>query len=83
MIVENEKHRNGLMQALNSACDNITISGIYQSNDSSVVEEAYETHEIKLSTDSPSIIIQSEYLVENMRIMALFMFCQIVFFRLS
>ena len=57
MIVENEKHRNGLMQALNSACDNITISGIYQSNDSSVVEEAYETHEIKLSTDSPSIII--------------------------
>lgn len=57
MIVENEKHRNGLMQALNNACDNITISGIYQSNDSSVVEEAYETHEIKLSTDSPSIII--------------------------
>ena len=57
MIVENEKHRNGLMQALNSACDNITISGIYQSNDSSVVEEAYETHEIKSSSDSPSIII--------------------------
>ena len=57
MIVENEKHRNGLMQALNSACDNITISGIYKNNDSSVVEEAYETHEIKSSTDSPSIII--------------------------
>ena len=57
IIVENEKHRNELMQALNNACDSITISGIYQSNGSSVVEEAYETHVIKYSTNSPSIII--------------------------
>ena len=32
MIVENEKHREMLIQALNDACDKITISGIYQSN---------------------------------------------------
>ena len=57
MIVENETHRNELMHAINNACDSITISGIYQSNDSTVVEEAYETHVIKTSTDSPSIII--------------------------
>ena len=57
MIVENEKHRNMLIQALNDACDKITISGIYQGNDSSVVEESYDTHVIKPSIDSPSIII--------------------------
>lgn len=57
MIVENEKHRNMLIQALNDACDKITISGIYQGNDSSVVEESYDTHVIKPSTDSSSIII--------------------------
>lgn len=57
MIIENEKHRNMLMQALNDACEEITISGIYQGNDSSVVEESYDTHVIKPSSDSPSIII--------------------------
>lgn len=57
MIVENEKHRNMLIQALNDACDKITISGIYQGNDSSVVEESYDTHVIKPSIDSSSIII--------------------------
>ena len=57
MIVENEKHRNMLMQALNDVCDKITISGIYQGNDSSVVEESYGTHVIKPSIDSSSIII--------------------------
>lgn len=57
MIVENEKHRNMLIQALNDACDKITISGIYQGNDSSVAEESYDTHVIKPSIDSSSIII--------------------------
>ena len=57
MIVENEKHRNMLIQALTDACDKITISGIYQGNDSSVVEESYDTLVIKPSTDSSSIII--------------------------
>lgn len=57
MIVENEKHRNMLIQALNDTCDKITISGIYQGNDSSVVEESYETYVIKPSIDSSSIII--------------------------
>ena len=57
MIVENEEHRNMLIQALTDACEKITISGIYQGNDSSVKEESYETHVIKPSTDSSSIII--------------------------
>ena len=57
MIVENEKHRNELMQALNNACEKITISGIYQGNDSSVIEEPYDTHVIKPSIDSSSLII--------------------------
>lgn len=57
MIVENEMHRNMLMQALDDACDKITISEIYQSNDSHVKEESYDTHVIKPSIDSSSIII--------------------------
>lgn len=57
IIVENEKHREMLIQALNDACDKITISGIYQSNGSSVIEESYDTHVIKPSADSSSIII--------------------------
>ena len=57
MIIENDKHRNMLMQALNDACEKITISGIYQGNDSSVIEESYDTYVIKPSSDSSSIII--------------------------
>ena len=57
MVVENEKHRNMLIQALNGVCDKITISGIYQGNNSSVIEESYDTLVIKPSTDSSSIII--------------------------
>ena len=57
IIVENEKHRNELIKALDNASEKITISGIYQGNDSSVLEESYETRVIKPSIDSPSIII--------------------------
>lgn len=57
MIVENEKHRNMLIDALNNSCSKITISGIYQGNVSSVVEEPYETHVIKPSPDSCYLII--------------------------
>lgn len=57
MIVENENHRNMLIDALNNSCSKITISGIYQGNDSSVVEESYDTYVIKPSSECSSIII--------------------------
>ena len=57
MIIENEGHRNLLMDALNEVCEPIIISGIYQGNSSDVLEEEYNTHVIKPSPDSPSIII--------------------------
>ena len=57
MIIENEGHRNNLMEALSEVCEAITISGIYQGNKSDVQEEAYETHVIRPSVDSSSIII--------------------------
>ena len=57
MIIENEGHRNNLMEALSEVCEAITISGIYQGNNSEVQEEAYETHVIKPLVDSSSIII--------------------------
>lgn len=57
MIIENEGHRNNLMEALSEVCEAITISGIYQGNNSEVLEEAYDTHVIKPLVDSSSIII--------------------------
>lgn len=57
MIIENEGHRNLLMEALDEVCEPITISGIYQGNNSEVMEEEYNTHVISPSPDSPSIII--------------------------
>ena len=57
MIIENEGHRNNLMEALSEVCEAITISGIYQGNNSEVQEEAYDTHVIKPLVDSYSIII--------------------------
>lgn len=57
LIIENEEHRNHLMDALNDVCEKITISGIYQGNSLNVEEDVYNTHVIKLSPESPSIII--------------------------
>ena len=57
MIIENEIHRNLLMDALDEVCEPITISGIYQGSNSDVLEEEYNTHVITLSPDTPSIII--------------------------
>lgn len=57
LIIENEEHRNLLMDALDEVCEPITISGIYQGNNSEVEEEEYNTHVIKPSPDTPSIIV--------------------------
>ena len=57
MIIENEEHRNNLMDALDEVCDTITISGIYQGNSTLVHEEEYNAHVIKPTPDSPSLII--------------------------
>ena len=57
LIIENEDHRNHLMDALSEICENIAITGIYQGNNSAVEEEAYDTHVIKPSADAPSILI--------------------------
>lgn len=57
IIIENEEHRNHLMVALNEVCEPITISEIYQGNNSNVQEEGYSTHVITPSSDAPSIII--------------------------
>lgn len=57
MIIENEEHRNNLMDALDEVCDSITISGIYQGNSAIVHEEEYNAHVIKPTPDSPSLII--------------------------
>ncbi|MCI6169349.1 MAG: ATP-binding protein [Muribaculaceae bacterium] len=57
MIVENEDHRNGLMDAINELCENISISGIYQGNNVSVKEESYDTYVLNYSDNHPSIII--------------------------
>lgn len=57
IIIEDEDHRNQLMDALYEICEPITISGIYQGNNSEIIEEEYNTLVMNPSPDSPSIII--------------------------
>ena len=57
IIIENEEHRNLLMKALSEVCESITISGIYQGNNSDVREEEYHTHVIRPSFDATAVII--------------------------
>ena len=57
IIIEDEDHRNQLMDALYEICKPITISGIYQGNNSEIIEEEYNTLVMNPSPDSPSIII--------------------------
>lgn len=57
MIIENENHRNALMNAIKEVGAPITISGIYQSNSPGIKEEEYHTYILKPTPNSPSIII--------------------------
>lgn len=57
LIVENEEHRNQLMDAINELCEKISISGIYQGNDLLVQEDSYDTYVLKYAEECPSIII--------------------------
>ena len=56
-IVENEKHREGLMEAIKENSEKIILSGIYQGNASAIQEEAYETYMLNPGDDSPKVII--------------------------
>lgn len=57
LIVENEDHRNRLMDAINDLCERISIYGIYQGNVQSVQEESYDTYVLKYSEECAPIII--------------------------
>ena len=57
LIVENEEHRNQLMDAINELCEKISISGIYQGNNLLVQEDSYDTYVLKYAEECPSIII--------------------------
>lgn len=57
LIVENEEHRNLLMDAINEMCEKISISGIYQGNNMTVQEDSYDTYVLKYSEEYPPIII--------------------------
>lgn len=55
MVVENEKHRKGILDALKEKSEPITINGIYEGSD--VEEEGYRTYAFKIATDLPKLII--------------------------
>lgn len=57
LIVENEEHRNQLMDAINELCEKISIFGIYQGNNLSVQEDSYDTYVLKYSDGCTPIII--------------------------
>jgi hypothetical protein len=63
MVVENEKHRKGILDALKEKSEPITINGIYEGSD--VEEEGYRTYAFKIATDLPKLIIGDDSTHKN------------------
>ena len=57
LIIENEEHRNGLIEAMRSHAETITLSGIYQSNGSAIIEEPYDTLLLRPQKDATGLIV--------------------------
>lgn len=57
LIIENETYRDGLIKAIESSAETITLTGIYQSIGTSVQEDPYETLVLRPNPDSPGLII--------------------------
>ena len=55
MVVENDKHRKGIIDALKEKSDPITINGIYEGSD--IEEEEYSTYAFKIASGLPKLII--------------------------
>jgi len=56
-IVENEEHRDGIMQAIVDCGHPIVISEIYQGTTNSIEEESYDTIVLSPASNKPQIII--------------------------
>ena len=57
LIIENEIHRNGLIDAMRSYAETITLSGIYQNNGSAIVEEPYDTLLLRPEKGATGLIV--------------------------
>ena len=57
LIIENKVHRDGLIEAMRSYAKTITLSGIYQSNGSAIIEEPYETLLLRPQKEAPGLIV--------------------------
>ena len=57
LIIENKAHRDGLIEAMRSYAETITLSGIYQSNGSTIIEEPYDTLLLKPQKDATGLIV--------------------------
>lgn len=55
MVVENDDHRQGIMNALKEKSLPITINGIYEGAD--IEEEGYQTYALQISSELPQLII--------------------------
>lgn len=57
IIIENAKHRDGLMAAIKESAENITLSDLFQGNNQNVKEETYDTLLLKPNPESTGIIV--------------------------
>ena len=57
LIIENEIHRNGLIDAMQSYAETITLSGIYQNNGSAITEEPYDTLLLRPQKGATGLIV--------------------------
>lgn len=57
LIIENESYRDGLIDAIKTSAETITLTGIYQNLGTSVLEEPYETLVLKPNHESIGLIV--------------------------
>ena len=57
LIIENKVHRDGLIEAMRSYAESITLSGIYQRNGSAIIEEPYNTMLLRPQKDATGLIV--------------------------
>ena len=57
LIIENEDHRNGIIDAIRSCAETIILSGIYQNQGNTVLEEPYSTLLLRPQKDAVGLIV--------------------------
>ena len=57
LIIENDNHRTGIIEAIRTYAESITLSGIYQNNRATILEDPYDTLLLRPEKNATGLII--------------------------